>query len=258
VPKFSANLGMLFDEVPLLERFALARAAGFDGVEYPSPYAHPPAQLAELLRVHQLEQVLLNLPCGDFARGERGIACQPERRGEFRDGVGMGIEYARALGCTRLNCLAGPAPGIADPVAFDTFVENLRVAATALRDAGIQLLIEPINGRDMPGFYLQTSAQAARVMDAVASDNLWLQYDVYHMQVMEGDLARGIERHLPRIAHIQIADNPGRHEPGTGEINYAFLLPYIDRLGYTGWVGCEYRPAAGTRQGLGWLAAYRR
>jgi len=258
VPKFSANLGMLFDEVPLLERFALARAAGFAGVEYPSPYAHPPAQLAELLRGHGLEQVLLNLPCGDFAKGERGIACQPERRGEFRDGVGVGIEYARALGCTRLNCLAGPAPGVADSVAFDTFVENLRFAAAALHDAGIQLLIEPINGRDMPGFYLQTSAQAARVMDAVASDNLWLQYDVYHMQVMEGDLARGIERHLPRIAHIQIADNPGRHEPGTGEINYAFLLPHIDRLGYTGWVGCEYRPAAGTRQGLGWLAAYRR
>jgi hydroxypyruvate isomerase len=255
--KFSANLGMLFAEVPFLERFARARAAGFEGVEYPSPYAFAPAQLAELLRVHELDQVLLNLPCGDFAKGERGIACQPERRGEFRDGVGLGIEYARALGCRSLNCLAGPAPGIAHEVASDTFVENLRFAAAALGDAGIRLLIEPINGRDMPGFHLQTSAQALSVIHAVGSNNLWLQYDVYHMQVMEGDLARGIERCLPHIAHIQIADNPGRHEPGTGEINYAFLLPHIDGLGYTGWIGCEYLPAAGTEQGLGWLLPYR-
>jgi hydroxypyruvate isomerase len=258
VPKFSANLGFLFNEVPFLDRFARARAAGFEGVEYPFPYAHPVATLLELARTHALEHVLLNLPCGDFAKGERGIACQPERRGEFRDGVGQGIEYARALGCTRLNCLAGPASGVSDTVAFDTLVENLRFAATALGQAGIRLLIEPINGRDMPGFYLQTSAHALRVMDAVASDNLWLQYDVYHMQVMEGDLARGIERNLPRIAHVQIADNPGRHEPGTGEINYGYLLPHIDRLGYTGWVGCEYAPAAGTEQGLGWMSAYRR
>ena len=258
MPKFSANLGFLFTEAPFLERFARARGAGFDGVEYPFPYAHAAATLLELGQTHALTQVLLNLPCGDFAKGERGIACQPERRGEFRDGVGQGVEYARALGCTRLNCLAGPAPGVSEAVAFDTFVENLRFAAAALGDAGIQLLIAPINGRDMPGFYLQTSAQALRVMDAVGSDNLWLQYDVYHMQVMEGDLARGIERCLPRIAHVQIADNPGRHEPGTGEINYAFLLPHIDRLGYTGWIGCEYVPAAGTEQGLGWLAAHRR
>ena len=257
MPKFSANLGFLFSEVPMLERFARARAAGFLGVEYPFPYAHPVATLVDLAGTHGLEHVLLNLPCGDFAGGERGIACQPERRGEFRDGVGQGIEYARALGCTRLNCLAGPARG-GDPLAFDTFVDNLRFAAAALGEAGIRLLIEPINGRDMPGFYLQTSAQAERVIEAVGSDNLWLQYDVYHMQVMEGDLARGIERCLPRIAHLQIADNPGRHEPGSGEINYAFLLPYIDRLGYTGWVGCEYVPAVGTEQGLGWMAPYRR
>jgi hydroxypyruvate isomerase len=257
VPKFSANLGMLFAEVPFLERFARAHAAGFEGVEFPFAYAFAPAQLAESLRANNLTQVLLNLPCGDFERGERGIACQPERRGEFRDGVGLGIEYASALGCQRLNCLAGPAPGVTDAVAFDTFVDNLCFAAAALDHAGIRLLIEPINGRDMPGFYLQTSAQALAVMNAVGSDNLWLQYDVYHMQVMEGDLARGIERCLPRIAHIQIADNPGRHEPGTGEINYAFLLPHIDRLGYTGWVGCEYLPAGGTEQGLAWLSAYR-
>ena len=257
MPKFSANLGMLFTEVPFHARFARARAAGFAAVEYPSPYGFAPAQLAELLQAHDLTQALLNLPCGDFAGGERGIACRPERRGEFRDGVGLGIEYARALGCQRLNCLAGTAPGINGALAFDTFVENLRFAAAALGEADIQLLIEPINGRDMPGFYLQTSAQALTVMDAVCSDNLWLQYDVYHMQVMEGDLARGLERCLPRIAHVQIADNPGRHEPGTGEINYGFLLPYLDRLGYSGWVGCEYVPAAGTEQGLGWLSPYR-
>ena len=248
---------MLFEEVPFLERFAQARAAGFAGVEYPFPYAHPAAVLAEQLRAHRLEQVLINLPCGDFAHGERGIACQPARRAEFRDGVAIGIDYARALGCTRVNCLAGRAPGIDDPLAFDTLVDNLRFAAAALADAGIRLLIEPISERSMPGFYLQHSAQALQVMDAVASDNLWLQYDVFHMQVMEGDLAHGIERCLPRIAHIQIADNPGRHEPGTGEINYAFLLPHIDRLGYTGWIGCEYLPAAGTHQGLSWMAPYR-
>jgi len=258
VLRFAANLAMLFDEVPFLERFALARAAGFEGVEYPFPYAHPPALLAELVRAHGLEQALFNLPCGDFEKGERGIACQPARRSEFRDGVGRGLEYARALGCTRINCLAGPAPGIDDAFAFDTLVSNLSFAAAALADAGVRLLIEPINGRDMPGYYLQTSAHALRVIEAVASDNLWLQYDVYHMQIMEGDLARGIERCLPRVGHIQIADNPGRHEPGTGEINYSFLLPHIDRLGYTGWIGCEYRPLAGTREGLGWLSPYRR
>jgi hydroxypyruvate isomerase len=256
--RFSANLGMMFEESPFIERFAQASAAGFGGVEYPVPYTHPPAELAEQLRAHGLEQVLFNLPCGDFAKGERGIACQPARRGEFSDGVGQAIEYARALGCTRVNCLAGPAPESGDAVAFDTLVDNLRFAAAALAEAGVRLMIEPINGRDMPGFYLQTSAQALRVMDAVASDNLLLQYDVYHMQVMEGDLARHIERYLPSIGHIQIADNPGRHEPGSGEINYAFLLPHIDRLGYTGWVGCEYRPAAGTQQGLGWLSPFRR
>jgi hydroxypyruvate isomerase len=254
---FAANLAMLFEEVPFMERFALARAAGFDGVEYPFPYEHSKVELAERLEAHRLKQVLFNLPPGDLRTNERGIACQPARRGEFREGVGVAIEYARALGCSRVNCLAGPAAGVEEGVALETLIDNLRFAAAELAAVGVRLLIEPINGRDMPGFFLQRSAQALAVIDAVASDNLQLQYDVYHMQVMEGDLARGIERCLPRIGHIQIADNPGRHEPGTGEINYAFLLPYIERLGYTGWVGCEYRPAAGTREGLSWLDPYR-
>jgi hydroxypyruvate isomerase len=255
--RFSANLGMLFAEVPFLERFARARAAGFHGVEFPFPYDHPREAIAEQLAAARVEVVLHNLPPGDWARGERGIACRPDRRGEFRDGVGRALEYARALGCTRLNCLAGSADGLSDAVAVDTLVENLRFAANELGKAGVRLLVEPINTRDMPGFFLNTSRQALSVMEMVASPNLWLQYDVYHMQVMQGDLARDIERCLPRVAHVQIADNPGRHEPGTGEINYPFVLGWLDRLGYTGWVGAEYHPATTTEAGLGWLTPYR-
>jgi hydroxypyruvate isomerase len=256
--RFAANLGMLFVEVDFLERFARARAAGFEGVEYPFPYAHPKHVLVERLQAHGLVQVLHNLPAGDWAKGERGIACYPERRGEFRDGVGLALEYATALGCTRVNCLAGTARGVPHALAFDTLTENLRYAAVELGSAGIQLLIEPINTRDMPGFFLDTSRQATALIEAVGSANLWLQYDVYHAQVMQGDLARDLERCMPQIAHVQIADNPGRHEPGTGEIHYPFVLEQIERLGYTGWVGCEYHPRGDTLAGLGWLDAYRK
>jgi hydroxypyruvate isomerase len=256
--RFAANLGMLFGEVAFLDRFRYARAAGFSGVEYPFPYAHSKDELAERLSAHGLVQVLHNLPPGDWASGERGIACQPARRGEFRDGVGLGLEYAAALGCTRLNCLAGTAHGLSHAVAFDTLVDNLRFASVELGKVGIQLLIEPINTRDMPGFFLSTSTQASALIDAVGSANLWLQYDVYHVQVMQGDLARDLERCLPRVAHIQIADNPGRHEPGTGEIHYPFVFAQLERLGYAGWVGCEYHPRTTTLAGLGWLTAYRR
>lgn len=255
--RFSANLGMLFGEVGFLDRFARARAAGFDGVEFPFPYDHPREAIAERLAAARLELVLHNLPPGDWAGGERGIACKPERRTEFREGVALGLEYARALGCTRLNCLAGGADGVPPRVALDTLIENLRFAAEELGKAGVRLLVEPINTRDMPGFFLNTSRQALTVMEAVGSSNLWLQYDVYHMQVMQGDLARDIEHCLPKVAHVQIADNPGRHEPGTGEIHYPFVLRWLDRLGYAGWVGCEYHPATTTEAGLGWLDSYR-
>jgi hydroxypyruvate isomerase len=256
MPKFAANLTMLFNELPFLDRFQAAREAGFKGVEYLFPYAFEAGALAERLDRHQLVQVLHNLPAGDWDQGERGIACHPGRAGEFQDGVGRAIEYARALGCRQVNCLAGIAPQGADPDSVQrSFVDNLRFAAAKLKEAGIRLLIEPVNKRDIPGFYLNRTEQAIAILDEVGSDNLFLQYDVYHAQRMEGEIGNTIARQLARIAHIQVADNPGRNEPGTGEINYAWLFGYIDSLGYDGWIGCEYKPASDTRAGLGWIAA---
>ncbi len=256
MPKFNANLTMLFNEVPFLDRFQAAAGAGFKGVEFLFPYAFDKDAIAERLDQHGLVQVLHNLPAGDWDAGERGIACHPDRVGEFRDGVGRAIEYATALGCKQLNCLAGIAPaGVDAEKVHATFVANLRFAASKLEEAGIRLLVEPINTFDIPGFHLNRTAQAIALIEEVGSPNLWLQHDVYHMQRMEGELANTIARHLPRIAHMQIADTPGRHEPGTGEINYAWLFRFIDQLGYDGWIGCEYKPAAGTREGLGWIAA---
>ncbi len=256
MPKFNANLTLLFNEVPFLDRFQAAAEAGFRGVEFLFPYAYDKDEIAARLDRHGLVQVLHNLPPGDWEAGERGIACHPERVGEFQDGVERAIEYATALGCKQLNCLAGITPtGVDAHKVHETLVTNLRFAAGKLGEAGIRLLIEPINTYDMPGFHLNRSAQAVALIEEVGSDNLWLQHDLYHMQRMEGELASTLARHLPRIAHMQIADNPGRHEPGSGEINYAWLFGFIDRLGYEGWIGCEYRPAAGTRAGLGWLKA---
>jgi hydroxypyruvate isomerase len=258
MPRFAANLTFLFNEVDFLDRFEAAAAASFKGVEYLFPYDHPAPAIAERLQKHGLAQVLFNLPAGDWGKGERGIACHPGRRAEFQAGVARAVEYARALGCTQVNCLAGIAPqGEAPERLRDTLVQNLRFAAARLGEAGIRLLVEPINTRDMPGFFLCHTAQAISIIDEVSSSNLWLQYDAYHMQVMEGDLANTLERHAARVGHVQIADNPGRHEPGTGEINYDFLLGHLDRLGYRGWVGCEYKPAAATKAGLGWMARYR-
>jgi hydroxypyruvate isomerase len=254
MPKFAANLTMLFNEVAFLDRFEAARRAGFAGVEYLFPYEYDPAEIKRRLDAHGLTQVLHNLPAGNWSAGERGIACHPDRLTEFEEGVTRAIQYATALGCTQLNCLAGIAPPGIDPGrARATLVANLHGAARRLQDAGIRLLIEPINTRDIPGFFLRTTAQAMELMAEVGSANLFLQYDVYHMQIMEGDLATTIQTHLDRIAHMQIADNPGRHEPGTGEINYAFLFDFVDRIGYAGWIGCEYKPAAGTEPGLGWM-----
>ena len=257
MPRFSANLSLLFTEHDFLDRFDAAARAGFTAVEYISPYEHPPEVVAERLRRNGLEQALFNLPLGDWSAGERGIAILPDRVDEFRAGVDTAVRYATALGCTQVNCIAGIAPaGVRTSVLEDLLVENLAYAAERLERAGIRLLVEPINTLDIPGYFLTTSAQALAIMDRVGSKNLYLQYDVYHMQVMEGDLARTIEANLARIAHIQIADNPGRHEPGTGEINYPYLFGHLDRIGYRGFVGAEYRPATTTEAGLGWFSSY--
>lgn len=254
MPRFCANLSLLFTEHPFVERWAAAARAGFRGVECHFPYAEPAAVLAEELRRNGLEQVLFNLPPGDWAAGERGIACLPDRVAEFEDGVGRAIAYARALDCRRINCLAGIAPAGAERAELLAVMEgNLRFAARALAREGIELLVEPINDRDMPGFLLNRSADTLALIERVGEANVKLQYDVYHMQIMEGDLARTLQRELPRIAHVQIADNPGRHEPGSGEINYPFLFDWLDRIGYTGWVSAEYIPAGDTAAGLGWM-----
>jgi hydroxypyruvate isomerase len=259
MPKFAANLSMLFTEVPFLDRFERAAEAGFDAVEFLFPYAFSTSDIKARLESHRLKLVLHNLPAGDWDAGERGIACLPDRVDEFREGVGRAIDVATALGVAQVNCLAGKAPmGASDATLRKTFVANLRYAADALGQAGIRLLIEPINTFDIPGFYLSRSAQALSLIDEVGSSNLFLQFDIYHAQRMEGELAHSLQQHLARIAHVQIADNPGRHEPGSGEINHPFLFAHLDRIGYKGWIGCEYKPAGRTEDGLGWLKAARR
>jgi len=257
MPKFAANLTMLFNEVDFLDRFKAAREAGFRGVEYLFPYAYPKEQLVELLSLNDLTQVLHNLPAGDWANGERGIAVLPDRVGEFQDGVGKAIEYASALGCKQVNCLSGIAPTGEDSDKLrETFVANIRFAGQQLKSSGIKLLVEAINTFDIPGFYVSRTQQTLDLIDAAGCDNIFVQYDIYHMQRMEGELAATIKKNLPRIAHMQLADNPARNEPGSGEINYPFLFDYIDKLGYTGWIGCEYKPATTTTNGLGWVKPY--
>jgi hydroxypyruvate isomerase len=260
MPRLAANVSLLYPQLPFLERFAAAARAGFRYVEYQFPYAvGSAAQVADRARDAGVQVVLHNLPAGDAARGDRGIACLPERISEFREGVARAIEYAKAAGCPRLNCLAGIAPaGVAPELLFETLVENVSFAARRLKAAGIALMLEPINTRTVPGFYLTNTRQALAVLDAAGADNAFLQYDIFHMQIMEGDLAHTIERLLPRIGHLQLADVPGRHEPGTGEINFAFLLPHLDRIGYDGWIGCEYNPLGDTSEGLAWAKPYLR
>ena len=255
--KLAANLTMLYNEVDFLDRFEAAAKSGFKGVEYLFPYAYPKEQLAERLERHRLTQVLHNLPAGDWAKGERGIACHPDRVGEFQEGVGRAIDYAAALKCQQVNCLAGIAPAGVDPTKVRaTFVSNLRFAADKLAAAGIKLLIEPINTFDIPGFFLSRTQQALDLIRDTGSSNLFVQYDIYHMQRMEGELANTIKAHLGQIAHVQLADNPGRNEPGTGEINYRFLFGFLDAIGYGGWIGCEYKPKANTTEGLVWRSAH--
>lgn len=259
MPKFAANLSMLYTEHPFIERFAAAAADGFKAVEYVSPYEAPPEVIAAELKRHDLVQALFNLPAGDWSAGERGIACLPDRVAEFQASVDKAIAYARALDCGKINCLAGIMPASVPPdVAQATLVGNLRHAAQRLADAGISLVFEPINTRDIPDYFLTTTDQAEQIMEQVGHANLLIQYDFYHMQIMQGDLVATFERLQSRIGHVQIADNPGRHEPGTGEINHDFIFERLDALGYAGWVGCEYRPAAGTSAGLGWLKTYQK
>ena len=255
MPKFAANLSFLFTDVPFAERFARAAAAGFRGVEYLFPYDWPAHDVAEWLKAADLEQVLFNLAPGDWAAGERGLACLPDRRGDFVESVEQALEYAMVLDCERVHCMAGLRPaGVAEAELEATYIANLRHAADRLATAGVTVMIEPINSRvDMPGYWLDDVARGFRLLEAVDRDNVKLQLDLYHAQIIQGDLARTIEAHLPRIGHIQIADNPGRHEPGTGEIHYPYLFALLDRLGYAGWIGCEYKPLTTTEAGLGWL-----
>ena len=258
MPKLAANLSMLYNEVAFLERFEAAAAGGFRAVEFAFPYAFPAAEIRDRLERNRLALVLHNSPPGNYEAGERGIACHPDRVGEFQDSVGKAIEYAKALGASQLNFPAGILPpGIARDAAQATLVTNLAFAAGKLKAEGLRLLLEPINGFDMPGYFVSGSRQALEIIDATGADNVFLQYDIYHMQRMEGELTNTIQKHLARIGHMQLADNPGRHEPGTGEINYGYLLRAIDAVGYDGWIGCEYKPATTTAAGLSWMDPYR-
>jgi len=254
MPQFAANLTMLFTEAPFLERFERASQAGFKAVEFLFPYPYSAAEIKQKLDQHNLRLVLHNLPAGDWDAGERGIGCHPDRVEEFRLGVAKAIEYAKVLGVAQLNCLAGKVPAGTDQKLFhDTFVANLKYASAELKKSNLKLLIEPINTFDIPGFFLNTTQQALDIIKEVSSDNLFVQYDIYHAQRMEGELSNTIEKNLKQIAHIQLADNPGRNEPGTGEINYAYLFKFLDKIGYSGWIGCEYKPATTTEAGLAWI-----
>lgn len=257
MPQFAANLSFLFTEAPFLERFALARAAGFTAVEYHFPYDYRPPVLKERLEANGLIQVLFNMPPGDWAGGERGIGALPGRSGEFRAGVDKAIEYALALGVPRVNCLAGIRDeGHSEAEHWQTLAANVRYAADAFQAHGLNLVVEFINRFDMPGFFLHRTARVLRLIEEVAMPNVFLQYDIYHAQREEGELVDTLRRHIAQIGHIQLADNPGRHQPGTGEINYPFVLAELDALGYQGHVGLEYIPAPDTRSSLGWLKRY--
>jgi len=257
VPRFAANLSFLYQEAPLLERIGLAGRDGFGAVEYVSPYEHEAADISAKLSEAGVVQALFNLPAGNWGAGERGIGCLPDRIEEFRRGVDTAIAYAKALKCPTVNCLAGLAPaGVGADLLDKTLADNLAYAAPRLADAGITLVMEPINRRDMPTYHVSTTNHAERIMAMAKVDNLKIQYDFYHMQISQGDLVETFKRLFDRIGHVQIADNPGRNEPGTGEIAYGFVLSELDRLGYAGWVGCEYKPRTTTTEGLGWMAPY--
>lgn len=254
MPRFAANLTMLFNDSPFPERIDRAARAGFEGIEFLFPYDEDVDAIQQALTRNNVRQVLFNLPAGDFAGGERGIANDPTRTDEFRDGVNRALDIADKLDCSMLNCLSGLAvDGVAPDTQWQTLVENYRFAAEQAESAGVLQLVEPINTFDMPGFMVSSTSQGLKLMNDVGHKNLKLQYDVYHMQRMEGELIGTMKANLESIAHIQIADNPGRHQPGTGEINYPFVLGQIDQMGYEGWVSLEYVPDGTTEDTLGWL-----
>jgi len=265
MPRFAANLSMLYNEVDFLDRFAASARDGFRAVEYLFPYDYPAEQLAELLHAHGLQQVLFNAPPGDWNAGERGIACLPGREDEFRAGIARAINYARVLNCPRIHVMAGLVPRHEDVQTIgDTYVANVRTAARQAALHGIDILLEPINGRDMPGFFLSRQEQAHALVAEIDAPNVKVQLDLYHCQIVEGDLAMTLRRDLPtgKVGHIQIAGVPERHEPDVGEVNYNYLFKLIDELGYDGWIGCEYRPARGavpnaTSDGLAWLKSWQ-
>lgn len=259
MPKFAANLTMMFHEVPFLDRFQAASHAGFAAVEFLLPYDHSPEEVESSAKAAGVQIVLFNTPAGNWSAGERGIAGIPGREQEFRDGIEKALLYAERLGVPRLNALAGIAPAAADPAACRaTLIDNLKYAAEKLAVRNIVLLLEAVNTRDAPGFMVSTQRDAYAVCEAVAAPNLKMQMDFYHMQVMEGDLATSLKRYAPHCGHIQIAGCPERNEPDTGEIRYEYLFRLIDQIGYTGWLGCEYRPAGKTTDGLRWLSAATR
>ena len=257
MPKFAANLSFIFQEVEFLDRFAAAAECGFKAVEYLSPFDHPPEVIAEQLTRYELEQALFNMPPGDWAAGERGIGALPGREQEFRNGLETALVYAKATRCRILHAMAGVLPAGQDRAQAErTYLANLRHAADRLAAEGVMLVIEPINTRDIPGYFLNTTTQAMSVIERVGHANLKLQLDLYHVQIMEGDLAHRVRALAGQYPHVQIAGNPGRHEPDIGEINYPFLFDLLDELGYSGWIGCEYRPKGETRAGLGWARRY--
>ncbi len=257
MPKFAANLTMLFTEVPFIERFASARDAGFSAIEYLFPYEFEAAELKAQLERNRLTQVLFNLPAGKWGEGERGIAVNPERVEEFRSGVAKAVEYALELGVGRLNCLAGKRiPGYDDDKQWSTLVENVRYAAKLLQEKGLSMMVETINHFDIPEFFLNRTDQALRLIDDAGMPNVLLQYDLYHVQREEGELAAKLRKHIDKIGHIQIADNPGRHQPGTGEINYPFIFKEIDASGYLGHVGLEYVPIPDSKSSFGWITEF--
>jgi hydroxypyruvate isomerase len=258
MPKFAANLTMMFTDSPFLDRFERAAAAGFDAVEFLFPYEYTPAELTGAARASGVKVVLFNTVPGDWAKGERGLAALPGREQEFLDGVKRALDYATVVGCPRIHAMAGLVPEGADRGEMDrVYRDNLGKAAALAAKASVDVVIEPINTRDIPGFFLNRTEEAAAVIAVVGAANLKIQFDIYHRQIMQGDLARAIAEHLALIGHMQLADNPGRHEPGTGEINYPFLFGEIDRLGFEGFIGCEYKPKGDTEAGLGWFTPYK-
>ena len=254
MPRFAANLSMLFTEYPFIERFDRAAAAGFRAVEFLFPYAEDVPGIRAALTRNGLEQVLFNLPAGNFAAGDRGFANDPDRVQEFQDGVERALEIAAAIDCPQLNCLSGiKRRDVPIEAQRSTLIENLRHAAEQAQAANVRIQVEPLNRFDAPGFMLGTTDDVAAILDRVDHSNVWLQFDVYHCQRVEGNIVETFRRHQPRIAHVQIADSPARGQPGTGEINFPFVLAAIDEAGYDGWISLEYRPQGGTEASLGWL-----